>query len=68
MPCDEEWFETLMRRWPSLAPDVRLQLQLYMSLAPRDRKNQRRLEKKLKTAVARLETGQHGTAESKSHS
>jgi hypothetical protein len=65
MPRDNEWLETLLRRWTSLTPDVRAQLQVYMSLTPGDRKNQRRLEKKLKTAAGRSETFHHDTAERK---
>ncbi len=68
MPHDEEWLEVLLRRWTSLTPEVRGQLQTYMGLPPRDRKNQRRLEKKLKTAACKSETFHHDTAERKVHS
>lgn len=67
MPRDDEWLETLLRRWTSLTPEVRVQLQTYMGLAPRDRKNQRRLEKKLKTAACKSETFHHDTTERKTH-
>ncbi len=67
MPRDDEWIETLLRRWTSLTPGVRSQLQVYMNLAPGDRKNQRRLEKKLKTAACKSETFRHDTAERKVH-
>ena len=64
----EEWLETLLKRWTSLTPEVRGQLQTYMGLPPRDRKNQRRLEKKLKTAACKSETFRHDSAERKVHS
>jgi hypothetical protein len=59
MSHDKEWFTTLLRRWTALTPEVRGQLQVYMQLAPGDRKNHRRLEKKLKIAAYQLETFHH---------
>ena len=59
MSHDDEWLTTLLKRWTALTPEVRGQLQVYMQLAPRDRKNQRRLEKKLKVAACRQETFHH---------
>lgn len=56
MSHDNEWLTTLLRRWTALTPEVRGQLQVYMQLAPGDRKNQRRLEKKLKMAAYQLKT------------
>jgi hypothetical protein len=68
MPYDEEWLEVLLKRWMSLPPEVRVQLQTYISLTPRDRKTQRRLEKSLKTAACKSEPFHHDTAERKAHS
>ena len=68
MPHDEEWLEVLLKRWMSLTPAVRGQLQPSMGLTPGDRKNQRRLEKKLKTAACKPETFCHDTAERTVHS
>ena len=68
MPHDEEWLEVLLKRWTSLTPEVRVQLQTYIGIPPRDRKNQRRLEKKLKTAACKSETFRHDPAECKVHS
>jgi len=65
---DEGWLATLLRRWPCLPPEVRGQLQTSMSLPSRDRKNQRRLEKKLKTGACKSETFRHDTAGRKVHS
>jgi hypothetical protein len=65
MSRDNDWLETLLRRWTSLTPEVRGQLQVYMNLAPGDRKNQRRLEKKLKIAAGRSETFHHDAVECK---
>jgi hypothetical protein len=68
MPHNEEWLEVLLKCWMSLTPEVRVQPQTYMSLTPRDRKNQRRLEKSLKTAACKSEPFHHDTAERKAHS
>jgi hypothetical protein len=65
MSRDNDWLETLLRRWTSLTPEVRGQLQVYMNLAPGDCKSQRRLEKKLKTAAGRSETFPHDAVECK---
>jgi len=59
MSHDNEWFTTLLRQWATLTPAVRGELQVYMQLAPGDRKNHRRLEKKLKMAAYQLETFHH---------
>jgi hypothetical protein len=56
MSHDDEWLTMLLRRWTALAPEVRGQLQIYLQLAPGDRKNRRRLEKKLKMAADQPET------------
>jgi hypothetical protein len=68
MSRDNDWLDTLLRRWTSLTPEVRGQLQTYMGLTPGDRKNQRRLAKKLKTAACQSETFRHDTVERKVHS
>jgi len=68
MPHAEEWLEVLLKRWTSLTPAVRGQLQTSMGLPSRDRKNQRRLEKKLKTAAGKSEPSRHDTAGRKVHS
>ena len=68
MSHDDEWLTTLLRRWTALTPEVRGQLQVYMQLAPKDRKNQRRLEKKLKVAACRQETFHHEAAGRKAQS
>jgi hypothetical protein len=68
MPHAEEWLEVLLKRWTSLTPAVRGQLQIYMGLPPRDRKTQRRLEKKLRLAACKSEAFRHDTAERKAHS
>jgi hypothetical protein len=68
MPHNEEWLEVLLKRWMSLPSEVRIQLQTYLSLTPKDRKNQRRLEKNLKTAACKSEPFHHDTAEHKAHS
>jgi hypothetical protein len=65
MPHDEQWLEVLLKRWTSLTPEVRGQFQTYMGLPHRDRKNQRRLEQKLKTAACKSEMFRHDTAERK---
>ena len=56
MSQDDGWLTTLLGRWTALAPEVRGQLQIYLQLAPGDRKNRRRLEKKLKMAADQAET------------
>jgi hypothetical protein len=68
MSYDNDWLETLLRQWASLTSDIRAQFQAHLSLAPGDRKNQRRLEKKLKTATRKSETLCHDPAERKPHS
>lgn len=55
MSHDETWLATLLQQWTVLTPEVRTLVQAYMNLSPGDRKNQRRLEKKLKTAACRAE-------------
>lgn len=62
MSHDNEWFTTLLRRWTALTPQVRGELQVYMQLAPGDRNNQRRLEKKLKVAACKPATFHHEAA------
>lgn len=60
MSHDDEWLTMLLRRWATLTPEVRGELQVYMQLAPGgDRKNHRRLEKKLKMAAYQLDTVHH---------
>ncbi len=51
MPRDETWLAILLQQWTVLTPEVRTLAQAYMNLSPGDRKNHRRLEKKLKTAM-----------------
>ena len=65
MPRDEDWLTVLLQRWTSLTPDVRSQLQTYINLTPGDRKNQRRLEKRLKLAAGKPETFGHDAADRK---
>jgi hypothetical protein len=67
MSYDRDWLETLLKQWASLTSDVRAQLQASPGLAPGDRKNQRRLEKKLKIATCKLEMSCHDPAARKPH-
>ncbi len=54
MSHDDDWLTQLLRHWMTLAPEVRAELHQYLQLPPGDRKNQRRLEKKLKRLTAHV--------------
>lgn len=54
MSHDDDWLTQLLSHWMILAPEVRAELHQYLQLPPGDRKNQRRLEKKLKRLTAHV--------------
>lgn len=54
MSHDDDWLKHLLKQWMTLAPEVRAELHQYLQLPPGDRKNQRRLEKKLKRYTAHM--------------